>query len=90
MKQTSNLPRNEIGQAANLVIYDLNVADSGKYHCQVSNPGSDQPKVSKFATIEIKPSAETKGDWPPQEVVGDYKVRKNTFLYSEAFVICHV
>ena len=63
------------------MIYDLTVEDSGKYHCEVSNPAVEEPISSNVATIEIKPEAETKGVYSPRDVVGNYKVRmKATFL----------
>lgn len=66
--------RDARGQASNLVIYDIKTTDSGKYRCEVSNPAVEVPKSSGVATIEIYPEAETKGAYPPQEVVGNYKV----------------
>ena len=76
-------PRDGKGQASNLVIYDIKTTDSGKYHCEVSNPAVEVPKSSSVATIEIYPEAETKGAYPPQDVVGNYKVRTYMSEYAD-------
>ena len=75
-------PRDDKGQASNLVIYDIKTTDSGKYHCEISNPAVEVPKSSRVATIEIYPEAETKGAYPPQDVVGNYKVRTYVLMWT--------
>ena len=77
--------RDELGQASNLVIYDLTVEDSGTYHCEVLNAAVEEPKVSNSASITIKPEAETKGAYSPREVVGNYKVRISIIRYNMSF-----
>ena len=56
------------------MIFDLTVADSGLYHCEVENEEAGKKSKSSTGNIQIKPEAVTVGAWEKSSVVGNYEV----------------